>query len=76
MACDVARVFTGLVGVAHDNVFVVVAFEGVTSNDSANDFGQQVIRTDAGDGAGVAAEGGAQTIIDVGSHALTPGSRV
>ena len=75
VASNVARVFTGLVGVAHDNVFVVVAFEGVTRNDSANDFGQQVIRTDAGDGAGVAAEGGTQTIIDVGSHGITPESR-
>ncbi len=56
MTGDVARVFTGLVGVAHDHVFVVLTLEGVAGDHSANDFGQQVIGTHAGQGAGVAAE--------------------
>src|SRR5690606_666444 len=75
VAGDVAGVFTGLVGVAHDDVFVVLAVEGVAGDHGADHLGQQVVRTHRGQGTSVAAEGRAQTIIDISSHRVTPGNR-
>ena len=66
VAGHVAGVFAGLVGVAGDHVLDQGGVEGVTGDQGADDVGEQVVRTDRRKGAGVATEGGAQTVVDVG----------
>ncbi|MOA40735.1 hypothetical protein D3C78_1626350 [compost metagenome] len=69
MPGHVARVLAGLVGATGDDVLVDLGGERVARHQGAHHAGQQVVRAYRGQGAGVAAEGRTQAVVDIGSHA-------
>ncbi len=68
VARDIARVFAGLVGAADDGVFVIPGLEGIARDQRRDHPGEQVIRPYRRKHAGMAADGRAQTVIDIGIH--------
>ncbi|MCY1511484.1 hypothetical protein D9M68_459050 [compost metagenome] len=74
MAGQVAAIFARLAGAAGDQVFVGLGGEGIARHQGTHHRRQQVIRADSRQGAGMAAEGRAQAVIDVGRHTPSSGA--
>ncbi len=66
MAGDIARVLAGLVGVAHDSVFVIRGFEGIAADHFLDHAGQKIVRPHRRQAARVPADRRAQAVIDIG----------
>ena len=73
MAPDAAAVLAGLVGAADDDILDPGRVERALLDDGRDDRGQHVVGPHPGERAGMAAEGRAQTVIDIGvEHGSVP----
>src|SRR3974377_1042705 len=65
MAPDTAAIFAGLIGAADDDVFELLRIERALLDDLRNDRSQHVVGPHPGERPGMAAERGAQGVVDV-----------
>src|SRR5579871_657966 len=76
MARHAATVFAGLIGAADDDILDPGRVERAFFDDRRNDRGEHVVGAHPRQGAGVAAERGTQTVIEIGvEHRLFPPGR-
>jgi hypothetical protein len=65
MARDAARVFAALVGAADHDVLELLGLEAAARHQFLHHAGEQVVGANAGQRAGVAADGGAESVVQV-----------
>ena len=64
MAGDVARILTRLIGAADDDVLERVEGEAVAADQRGEEAGEEIVRAHGGERTRMAAEGGAQSIVE------------